>query len=192
MNISSFYAMVFRTKYINRWGLMNNTRTENLAEHSFECAVIAHALALIGNTYFAKQYDADKAALMALYHDAPEIFTGDLPTPIKYYNPAIKQAYKDIEKAAENKLMSLLPSELQAAYEQAVKPQPELQALVKAADKLCAYIKCINETRTGNEEFASAEKSLCQTLDENPLPEVAYFIKHFLPAFSMTIDDNNF
>ena len=170
---------------------MKNTRHENLAEHSFECAVIAHALAVIGNTVYEGTFDEDKVALYALYHDVSEIYTGDLPTPIKYYNPSIKKAYKDIELAAQEKLLAILPEKFRGAYDGIVKEEasPEIIALVKAADKLCAYIKCVNERLGGNTEFAAAEKSIWETIEIMDIPEVAYFVEYFLPAFGCNLDE---
>ena len=144
----SFYALVFRQKYIKRWGLMRNTTPENLSEHANEVAVLTHALCEIGNRHFDRHYDSGKAVLLALYHDVPEVYTGDLPTPIKYYNPAIKKAYKEIEAVSSQKLLSMLPAELQTGYAPLLhESEPDVHIIVKAADKLSAYIKCLEELK---------------------------------------------
>lgn len=190
-NVSGFFAQLFRMKYIARWGLMNSMRTENLAEHSLEVAFIAHSLAVIGNTLYGKDYDEGRVSLAAMYHDAPEIFTGDLPTPIKYYSPDIKKAYKDIEKAAAKRLSDSLPEEIAHAfvpYLSGEVPQGE-ERLIKAADKLAAYIKCLSEQNSGNREFDTAAAQLKSTLDKMELPEAEYFREHFLPAFRLTLDE---
>ena len=143
----SFFAYIFRMRYIARWALMRNTRTENVGEHSYEVAVLAHALSVIGRDVFHKDLDPDKTAAAALFHDAPEIITGDLPTPIKYYNPALRASYKEVEETAANRLLELLPEELRGDYAPyLLHPDPELEAVVKAADKLDAYLKCVKES----------------------------------------------
>ena len=185
-----FYAMMSRMKNIYRWGLMRNTRRENLSEHSLETAQIAHALALIGNKRLGKSYNANFAAVAAMYHDTPEIITGDMPTPIKYYNPGIREAYKAVEQVAEDKLLSMLPEDLRPAYEDALRPaDPEIEQLVRAADKLSAHIKCIEERKAGNNEFLSAEAQTRAALEASPLPEVQYFLEHFIPAFERDLDE---
>ncbi|MBE6607582.1 MAG: 5'-deoxynucleotidase [Ruminococcaceae bacterium] len=189
---NSFFALLFRQKYIKRWGLMRNTTDENLSEHSAETAFIAHALALIGNKKFGKSYDADAIAVAALYHDAAEIYTGDLPTPVKYYSEEMRKNYKQIEAAAEKILVSHLPEEFREVYSDIISGvSGEEKVLVKAADKICALIKCIEEGKSGNSEFASAEKATRISLDEMNSPEANYFIKEFLPAFLETIDENS-
>ncbi len=190
--MNSFFALLFRQKYIRRWGLMRNAIPENLSEHTAEAAVIAHALAVIGNTLYGKQYDPDRAATMALFHDAPEVFTGDLPTPIKYFSPEMKQGYDRIEEQAIQKLLSKLPSELQEAYTPLLTPaqaDSDTYRLVKMADKLCAYIKCIIEEAGGNFEFRSARQSIEKELDSIDSPELRYFRDNLLQAFSLTIDE---
>ncbi len=190
---SNFFAMVNRMKYIDRWALMNNTTKENIAEHSHSVAVIANALALIGNKIFGKSYNAERAALLALFHDTTEVITGDMPTPVKYYNEEIKSVYKDIEHIAGERLLSMLPEEFRADYKPCFEPQPqdkELWALVKAADKIGALIKCIEEYRMGNREFEKAMESQQKKIDEIPLDEVKYFKKHFLPAYYLTLDEH--
>lgn len=186
----NFFALISRMRYIGRWGLMRNSLPENVQEHSHMVAVLAHALALIGREIFGKATDPDRCASAALYHDASEIITGDLPTPIKYSNEAIKNSYKAVELQASNTLLAMLPDMLRAAFEPLLtESEPEIHAYVKAADKLSAYIKCIEERKAGNNEFLSAEAQILGTLRETPLPEVAYFIEHFIPAFEFTLDE---
>ena len=190
--MSHFYAMLFRMKYIDRWALMRNTRKESLAEHTLETAFIAHALAVIHNKRFGGSVDADKAAVLALFHDAPEIITGDLPTPIKYYNSDIKNIYKEIESAAEGRLLELLPDDLRPEFENCFETDdPTLKAIVKAADKLSAYIKCAEEVKAGNREFVKAMEATRKSLDESDLPEVRYFMDHYMEGFNKTLDEMN-
>lgn len=189
----NFFAMVNRMKMIDRWALMQNTTKENIAEHSHSVAVIAHALALIGNKKFGKSYDASRAALLALYHDTTEVITGDMPTPVKYYNDEIKNVYKEIEAVAGNRLLAMLPDEFKADYEPFFthkQEDAELWKLVKAADKISALIKCIEENRMGNKEFEIALKSQEQKIAEIDLPEVRYFCKHFMKAYYLTLDEH--
>ncbi len=188
---NNFFALISRMRYINRWGLMRNTVPENIQEHSHMVAVLAHALAIIRNEKFGGSADPNKCAVYALYHDAPEILTGDLPTPVKYYNPEIKVAYKEVESVSADKLTSLLPPEFRAIYAPLLREEsdPETHALVKAADKLSAYIKCLEELRAGNREFALAEAQIREVLAQSPLPEVGYFMEHFMPAFGLTLDE---
>ena len=188
--ISHFYAMLFRMKYIDRWALMRNTRKETLSEHTLETAFIAHALAVIENRRFGGNVDADRVALLALFHDAPEIITGDLPTPVKYYNDNIKTVYKEIECEASNSLLSLLPDDLKPDFEELFNPQDEhIKRIIKAADKLSAYIKCIEEQKAGNTEFDSAATQTMESMAEMDLPELNWFIAECLPAFSLTLDE---
>lgn len=190
---STFFALLFRQKYIKRWGLMRNTTEENLAEHSAETAFIAHALALIGNKYYGKTLNADRIGVLALYHDAAEIITGDLPTPVKYYSEAMRKNYKDIEANAEKMLLSRLPDDFYGVYEDVFSgATAEEKIIIKAADKLCALIKCIEEIKGGNVEFASAEESTRKSLVAMNCPEADYFMKEFLPAFSETLDEISF
>lgn len=189
----TFFPLAFRMKYINRWGLMRNTVSENLLEHSAECAMIAHALAVIGNTYFGKNYDADGIAVRALYHDISEIYTGDLPTPVKYHNKDISSSYKDIEKSACEKLLSKLPEEMKNTYACALDHEetPEVKTLIKAADKLCALIKCMQETGDGNREFtaaATATRASLESISQN-CEELSYFMKNFLGEFEKSLDE---
>jgi 5'-deoxynucleotidase len=194
----NFFATISRMKYINRWALMRNSRSENLSEHSLEVAMIGHALCVIGNIRYGKNLNADRAALIGLYHDSSEIITGDMPTPVKYYNPDIRDAYKQVETIAEYKLLEKLPSDLQPAFMEIYKTDNSaddkyMRRLVKAADKLSAYIKCIEEEKAGNTEFSTAketiEKSLSKLKEE--LPEVNDFIEEFLPAYGKTLDELN-
>ena len=186
----SFFPMIARMRYINRWGLMRNTQPENIQEHSHQVAVLAHALAVIQNRYFGGQVDPGAVAVAALYHDASEILTGDMPTPIKYDNPDIQSAYKAVEATAEQKLLSMLPEDLRGEFEAAVTiPDPQVRALVKAADKLSAYLKCVEERKAGNAEFRSAEEQTYSALRDNPLPALDYFMDRFLPGFQLTLDE---
>ena len=186
----SFFPMIARMRYINRWGLMRNTQTENIQEHSHMVAVLAHALAVIENEKFGGQVDPGQVAVAALYHDASEILTGDMPTPIKYDNPAIQSAYQQVEAVAEQKLLSMLPEELRPAYEDAITiPDPEVKALVKAADKLDAYLKCVEELKAGNAEFRKAKEQTYAALCRDPIPALQYFMDNFLDGFSLTLDE---
>lgn len=190
---SNFFAMVNRMKLIDRWALMRNTTKENIAEHSHCVAVIAHALALIGNKKFGKSYNAERACLLALYHDTTEVITGDMPTPVKYYNDNIKDVYKDIEHIAGERLIEMLPDEFKADYIPLFEKQTEdkkLWVLVKAADKISALIKCIEEHRMGNLEFEKALEAQERLIDEIQLDEVKYFKEHFLPAYYLTLDEH--
>lgn len=188
--INNFYALIARMKNINRWALMRSVTTENVQEHSHMVAVLAHALAVIRRDIFHVPCDPNAAAVSALFHDASEILTGDLPTPIKYNNPEIMVAYRQIESEASNKLLHMLPPELRGAYRPFLTEEdPSLHQIVKAADKLSAYIKCIEERRAGNDEFLLAEKKTLETLKRYHLPEVDYFLKNFIPAFSSTLDE---
>ncbi|MBQ5489513.1 MAG: 5'-deoxynucleotidase [Oscillospiraceae bacterium] len=188
--MNNFFAYVSRMRYINRWSLMRNSESENIQEHSHMVAVIAHALGVIRRDIFHKDCDPDAAAVVALYHDCSEILTGDLPTPIKYHSREISKAYKEMEELACEKILSTLPEELQGSFRPVFNGEisDKYRDLVKAADKLSAYIKCIEERRAGNDEFISAEKQTRAILDESPLPEVKYFLEHFIPAFELNLD----
>ena len=187
---SHFFAYISRMRFIQRWALMRNTAPENVQEHSHQVAVLAHALALIRNEKFGGQVDPGLVAAAALYHDASEILTGDMPTPIKYDNPAIRTAYKDVEAVAEGKLLRMLPPELQGAYAPVLTAvDPEVERLVKAADKLSAHIKCLEELKAGNAEFREAAAQTRKALEAFDLPEVRYFMNTFLPSFSLTLDE---
>ena len=187
---SHFFAYVSRLRFIQRWALMRNTALENVQEHSHQVAVLAHALAVIRNEKFGGSVDAGQVAVAALYHDASEILTGDMPTPIKYDNPDIRRAYKEVEAVAERKLLEMLPGELQAVYAPIITPDNgEVERLVKAADKLSAYIKCLEELKAGNNEFREAAAQTLRALEAYGLPEVAYFLEVFMPSFSLTLDE---
>lgn len=186
---SHFFAYLSRLRFISRWALMRNTSTENVQEHSHQVAVLAHALAVIHNEIFGGHVDAGAVAVAALYHDASEILTGDMPTPIKYFNPAIRSAYKEVEAVANRKLLDMLPRELQRAYEPVLEiPDPEIRILVKAADKLSAYIKCVEEVKAGNGEFGDAARQTRAALEGFGLPEVQYFLETFMDSFTLTLD----
>jgi 5'-deoxynucleotidase len=193
----SFYAMLDRMQYINRWGLMRNNRTENIKEHSMDVAIIAHALAVIHNGICLEgreKVDPLRVMGLAIFHDATEIITGDLPTPIKYHNPDMTRAYKEIEGQATETLLSHLPENMRADYRSLMSPdrsepvQDSEYHLVKAADRICAYIKCVSEEHSGNREFASAKNGILDSISALPDPEVAYFMEHFSKAYGMTLD----
>ena len=186
---SHFFAYIFRMRFIQRWALMRNTAPENVQEHSHQVAVLAHALAVIRNERFGGSVDAGAVAAAALYHDAGEIFTGDMPTPIKYMNPAIRTAYKDVEAVAARRLLDMVPPALRGAYEPVLAERDsETAELVKAADKLSAYIKCLEELKAGNGEFRQAAEQTRAALESYGLPEVQYFMDTFLDSFSLTLD----
>ena len=187
---NEFYALLGRMRYITRWGLMRNSFAENLSEHSYMTAVLAHALALIRREILHLEGpDPDRCAVAALYHDASEILTGDLPTPIKYYNPEIKTAYKEVERIAGNRLLDMLPPELRACYEQDVlETDKELEPIVKGADKLCAHIKCLEEQKAGNTEFDSAAKQTWDAMKAMNRPELDWFLNFCLGAFKLNLD----
>ena len=193
---SHFFATISRMKYIERWALMRSSRPENLSEHSLEVAMIAHALCVIGNVRYNRTLDADKAALIGLYHDASEIITGDMPTPVKYFNADIRSAYKEVEHVANDRLLSQLPEDLRPVYEgifhkQKTEEELLLRRMVKAADKLSALIKCIEEERSGNQEFRTAKESTERALAEmaEELPEVMDLLRDFLPSYGKTLDE---
>ena len=187
---NEFYALMGRMRYITRWGLMRNTFSENIAEHSHITAVLAHALALIRRDILKLPTpDPDRCAVAALYHDASEILTGDLPTPIKYYNPDIKVAYKEVERIAGNRLLDMLPKELRDSYEHLVlEDDREVEPIVKAADKLSAHIKCLEEQKAGNTEFDSAAKQTWDSMKAMNLPELDWFLDNCLGAFALNLD----
>ena len=186
----SFVAYIFRTRYIARWALMRNTRTENVEEHSYEVAVLAHALAAIGREVYHKDIDPDRAAAAALFHDAPEIITGDMPTPIKYYNPELKTAYKQVEAVAQDKLLSMLPPELVSVYEPLVRESDEsVRRYVKGADKLAAWLKCQEEKKAGNTEFDRAADETMAALRDMGIEELDWFLDNLAGAFQLTLDD---
>lgn len=187
---NEFYALMGRMRYITRWGLMRNTFSENIQEHSHQVAVLAHALALIRRDILhLPGPDPDKCAVAALYHDATEILTGDLPTPIKYYNPEMKAAYKQVEKVAGNRLLDMLPQELRASYASLVLEEyKDVLPVVKAADKLSAHIKCLEEQKAGNSEFLSAVAQTRQAMESLDLPELNWFLENCLEPFTRNLD----
>ncbi len=190
--MNNYFAMMSRMKYIDRWALMRNTRAENLSEHSLEVSMIAHALAILGNTYLGKDLNAERAAVLGLYHDATEIITGDMPTPIKYYNPEIRHTYQDIEEKAGQTLLSMLPEEMRISYERLFTRQDEdayLWKLVKAADKLSAYIKCIEEEGTGNREFVRARETTLKQFHALDVEEAELFFTYFIDAYGKNLDE---
>ncbi len=189
-DMTGFFALLYRMRYISRWGLMRSSIPENIQEHSHEVAVYAHALGMIRREVFRRDCDAEHLAVLALYHDASEILTGDLPTPIKYHDKAIRTAYKDVERLAEEKLLGMLPETLREPYRGAIQPETaDDAALVKAADKLSALVKCMEERKAGNREFLSAEAQTRAALEAMALPEVDWFLQNCLPAFEKNLDE---
>lgn len=190
--MSHLFAYFSRMRFIRRWGLMHNTYPENVQEHSARVAQIAHALALLRNRLFEGDLCPNRVAVLALYHDAGEVLTGDLPSPIKYFNPEIRAAYRGIEASATRRLLDMVPEELMADYEGVLSPgsdEAEHLEVVKAADKLSAYIKCLEEIAAGNREFSRAEEALRRTVEAVDRPEVRYFLEHFVPSFRLTLDE---
>lgn len=187
---SHFFALFSRMKNISRWALMRNTREESLSQHCLEVAAVAHALAVIGNRRLGKSYDASKAALLGIYHDMPEILTGDMPTPVKYYNKEIRRSFGEIETAAQRALLSSLPEDLRGDYEELLVPDEstELSRLVKAADKISALIKCREETGSGNKEFSIAETSTLAAIRAMDCPEAEIFLEEFMDSFDLVLD----
>lgn len=190
---SNFFAMLSRMKYVNRWGLMRNTHMESIAEHTMDVIMISHALVVIANTYFDSALDEGRVALLAAFHDAPEIMTGDMPTPVKYFDPEIRAAYGRVEEALKSKMISTLPEEMQMSYDSlfsGFEDEDELlNKYVKAADKLSALIKCIEEERSGNHDFKTAKESTIKILNDMHMPEVDFFMDNFLPGYYMTLDE---
>lgn len=186
-----FFAFLSRMRYISRWGLMRNTVPENIQEHSLDVAVIVHALAMIRNTYFDGALDPSRAALFGIFHDASEIFTGDMPTPVKHFNPNFKRSFHQLEDRARRKLLAMLPPELAREYEPLFffEDQEEYVQLVKAADKIAALVKCIEEEKSGNREFRRAGAEHQEYLETSPLPEVRYFMEKFLPGYRLSLDE---
>ena len=184
-----FFALLSRMRYIQRWGLMRNTFQENIPEHSHMVAVLAHGLAMIDRELCGGNADPDRCAAAALFHDAPEILTGDLPTPIKYAHDDIRTAYRQVEEVSARKLLSMLPPEIQAGYEPLLlETDDAVRQIVKAADKLSAYIKCVEELKAGNQEFATAAGQTREALEQMDLPCLRYFMEHCLPSFAETLD----
>ena len=192
-NQHSFFAFLSRMKHIYRWSLMRNVNRENIMEHSLQVAMIAHGLAIINNRVFNGDANPEKTALYAVYHDSNETITGDLPTPIKYFNPEIQTSYKGLEEVSKDKLLSLLPASFQEDCKKVLfYDETSLEGrLVKAADKICAYIKCVEESKAGNGEFQKAEQSILNKIKNIKLPEVDYFMNHFMDNFSLTLDELN-
>lgn len=193
MKDNHFYAMLSRMKYINRWGLMRNTRNENLSEHSLEVAFIAHALGIINNEIFGGDINAERLAVLGMYHDVTEIITGDMPTPVKYYSPVIRNAYKEVEHVAEEQMLSGLPINIRNRYDGVLletEKEEKLWNYVHAADKISAYIKCIEERKTGNTDFAEAEKTIYKAICDMNIREADYFMKEYIPAYAMTLDES--
>ena len=185
-----FYAMLSRMKNIYRWGLMRNTKSENLSEHSLETAYIAHALAIIKNNCFGGNVNAERVAVAAMFHDTSEIITGDMPTPVKYYNPQIKRVYKEIEHHAQQTLTDMLPNYMRGDIVDIYNDDDlEIKQIVKAADKISAYIKCVEELNMGNREFETASKTIEKAIKDMNLPEVDLFMKDFMPSFSLSLDE---
>ena len=188
--MSKFFAMISRMKYINRWGLMNNKRTENLSEHSLEVAIVAHCLATLGNVRLGKNLDADHISVMALFHDCTEIITGDMPTPIKYYNDDIKNSYKKIEKMAAKELADMLPKDMRSVYEpllNEVGNNDYERKIMKAADKISAYLKCVDEIRMGNDEFVKAKEKLEKAVKKLEIEEADIFMEEFAPEYGLSL-----
>ena len=185
----SFFAMLGRMKYISRWGLMRSTHGENLSEHTLDVAYIAHALCAIHNSRFGGSLDCGQAVLYALYHDCSEILTGDMPTPVKYQNRVLQDAYKEVERDAARRLLTRLPQDLRPGFQPWFQPDGEYRSLVKAADKLSALIKCIEERKAGNSEFDRAYETTLESLRAMDMPEVEVFIREFIPAYSLTLDE---
>ena len=186
---NAFYPMVFRQKYIRRWGLMRNMTEETLSEHSYDVAVLTHALCEIGNNIFGKKYDTGLAVTRALFHDVQEVYTGDMPTPAKYYSEEMRQNYARIEESATEQLLCKLPQKLRPTYEELLtSKEDDLARIVKAADKLSAYIKCIEEKKCNNNEFKSAGETIYAALKKTELEELRYFMDNFLPAFEADLD----
>ena len=190
--MSHFFAYLSRMKNIKRWGLMRNTQEENIKEHSLDVAVVAHALAVIRNTFYGGALDVGYVTELAVFHEVGEVITGDLATPIKYFNPEISRVFKDVEHMAEDRLLDMLPGDLKPVYEKLIHHEgKEAYAVVKAADKLCAYIKCVEETKSGNMEFEKARNKIAADLAAIKLPEVGYFMREFLPSYALTLDELN-
>ena len=193
MKENYFYAMLSRMKYINRWGLMRNSRSENLCEHSLEVAFIAHALGVINNKVFNGDLDPEHLAVPGMYHDTPEIITGDMPTPIKYYSAVIRDAYADVEKVAVKELLDGVPEEFRSVYEDLLTENVEEKTewlYIKAADKISAYLKCVDERNSGNTDFLDAERSTLQAIEKMGLKEADYFMEKFAPAYMQTLDES--
>ncbi|WP_456156075.1 5'-deoxynucleotidase [Veillonella sp.] len=192
--MSSFFAFLKRMRFINRWSLMRNTETENIQEHSLEVAMVAHNLAALKNEYFGGNLDVNKVAVIAMYHEVSEIFTGDMPTPIKYFDPKLRSLYGEVETLAQEKMLSTLPKRLQAVYKPYIVDAETLPEwpIVKAADTLSAYMKCVNELHAGNDEFKEAHDTILAKLESLNMPEVDMFIKEYVTALSQSLDQLNY
>lgn len=192
--MSSFFAFLKRMRFINRWSLMRNTETENIQEHSLEVAMVAHNLAALKNEYFGGNLDVNKVAVIAMYHEVSEIFTGDMPTPIKYFDPKLRSLYGEVETLAQEKMLSTLPKRLQAVYKPYIVDAETLPewSIVKAADTLSAYMKCVNELHAGNDEFKEAHDTILAKLKALNMPEVDMFIEEYVPALSESLDKLNY
>ena len=192
--MSSFFAFLKRMRFINRWSLMRNTETENIQEHSLEVAMVAHNLAALKNEYFGGNLDVNKVAVIAMYHEVSEIFTGDMPTPIKYFDPKLRSLYGEVETLAQEKMLSTLPKRLQAVYKPYIVDAETLPEwpIVKAADTLSAYMKCVNESHAGNDEFKEAHDTILAKLKALDMPEVDMFIEEYVPALSQSLDQLNY
>lgn len=194
MKSNHFFAMLSRMKYINRWGLMRNTIDENISEHSLDVGFIAHALGVINNTIYHGDLNPERLALLGIFHDVTEIVTGDMPTPVKYYSPVIRNAYKEVEHVACEQLLTGLPEEMRKVYEPLLLETEEEEMYwkyIKAADKISALIKCIEETQMGNMDFSQAKETIKKAIDDMDLPEVRYFMENFMPAYNLTLDESN-
>ena len=191
---SHFFAYLSRMKFIHRWGLMRNTLVENIQEHSLQVAMIAHALALIRNRLFTGRLDPERVMVLAVFHEVSEVITGDFPSPLKYFNPEISRAYSEIEQVARRKLWDMIPAELKEDYRSVLFPEEadaEGWEVVKAADKISAYAKCLEELKAGNQEFAKAKESIEREIARLKLPEVAYFMREFVHSFALALDELN-
>jgi 5'-deoxynucleotidase len=190
---SHFFAYMARMKFIQRWGVMRNTQSENIQEHSLQAAILAHALAVIARDQFGRDVDPERVMALAVFHDASEVITGDLPSPIKHHDPELSSAYGRIEEAARERLTAMLPDDMRDVYRPLLlcKDRPQHVQLVKAADKLCSYLKCLEELKGGNEEFTHARDAIEGEIEAIDLPEVAWFMERFVPSFSLTLDELN-
>ena len=190
---SHFFAYMARMKFIQRWGVMRNTQSENIQEHSLQAAILAHALAVIARDQFGRDVDPERVMALAVFHDASEVITGDLPSPIKHHDPELSSAYGRIEEAARERLTAMLPDDMRDVYRPLLlcKDRPQHVQLVKAADKLCSYLKCLEELKSGNEEFTHARDAIEGEIEAIDLPEVAWFMERFVPSFSLTLDELN-
>ena len=186
-----FFAYVSRMRYIQRWSLMRNTEKENDMEHSLQTAMVAHAIAVIGNSRYGRDYDAEHVMALGIYHDVCEVITGDMPTPIKHNNPAIRSEYNKLEDEAADRLLSMLPQDVRESYRPLIAQESDTpeRKLVKAADKICAYIKCLEEKKAGNTEFETARKTIKRSIDAIDLPEVQDFMSECVPGFALSLDE---